>query len=190
MKRIAVFCGSSAGFDPIYAEGAKALGLAFAKAGLDLIYGGAKVGLMGILADQVLSLGGNVIGVMPKALVDVEIAHEGLTELHVTENMHARKALIEEKADGFILMPGAAGSAEEFFEMFTWAQLGYHEKPCSIFNINNYYSEMLKQIDTMVSSGFLKPEHQAMIIVEKDADSLLNKLQNYQSRTTPKWVDS
>lgn len=189
-KKIAVFCGSHSGNNPLFSQAAKQLATLMAQARISLIYGGAKVGLMGVLADQMLENNGHVIGIMPKSLVNVEIAHQHLTELHVVDSMHERKALIAEWADGFIMLPGGPGSLDEFFEMLTWAQLGYHSKPCSILNICNYYDHLLKFLDQAVEQGFMKQVYRDMIIVENSSERLLQKINIYQAPAEKKWIDN
>lgn len=164
MESICVFCGSSNGSDPAYAKAARHLGQAIAGNGLTLVYGGGHVGLMGVVADAALEAGGEVIGVMPKSLVDREIAHTGLTKLHVVSSMHERKALMADLSDGFIALPGGNGTLEEFFEVLTWAQLGEHDKPCGLLNAAGYYDPLLAVFDQMVLMKFLEPVHRDLIL--------------------------
>lgn len=187
-KKIAIFCGSHTGNNPLFSEAAKQLAILMAHAGITLVYGGAKVGLMGVLADEMLKNNGYVIGIMPKSLVDVEIAHQYLTELRVVDSMHERKAMLAELADGFMMLPGGPGSLDEFFEMFTWAQLGYHSKPCSILNICNYYDHLLKFLDQATEQGFMKQVYRDMIIVEDSPGILLQKINNYRAPAEKKWI--
>jgi uncharacterized protein (TIGR00730 family) len=189
IKKIAVFCGSSIGNNLIYAEVAKQLAISMAHAGMALVYGGAHVGLMGVLADHVLNEKGHVVGVIPQSLVDVEIAHPGLTELHIVHSMHERKAKIADMSDGFILLPGGPGSLDEFFEMITFAQLGYHSKPCGILNVNGYYDYLLKFLDQAVDHGFMKAVYRHMIIVEQSPPVLLHKFNHYQAPSEKKWMN-
>ncbi|QKI81653.1 TIGR00730 family Rossman fold protein [Kroppenstedtia eburnea] len=189
MKNICVFCGSSPGSSPVYMEGAKQLGISLAEAGITLVYGGARVGLMGAVADTVLAHGGKVIGVIPKSLVDREIAHTGLTDLHIVSSMHERKALMSELADGFIALPGGSGTLEEFFEVFTWAQLGHHQKPCGLLNLNGYYTPLLQFIDHTIGEGFMKEDYRAMILSESGPEPLLQRFEQYQAPEIVKWVD-
>ncbi len=189
IKKLAIYCGSSAGVSDSYREGAERLADVLSEAGIAIVYGGAKVGLMRVIADRMLANGGTVIGVIPQALVDVEVAHDGLTELHVVANMHDRKALIAELADGFIMMPGGPGSLDEFFEMITWSQLGYHTKPCGILNINGYYDRLLDFLDHVVGQGFMKEPHRNMIIVNNEPRVILNQFRQYQAPSTEKWVN-
>lgn len=187
VKTIAVYCGSSKGIDPIYMEEAKNLGKTLVENGLDLVYGGATVGCMGAVADAVMESGGNVIGVIPEKLKNVEIAHQHLTELHVVKTMHERKALMAEYADGFIALPGGSGTLEEWFEVFTWAQLGYHNKPCALLDINNYYSPILSLFDHMIEQGFVKSEYKDLIVIDNDSKQLVHKLMNHKSAYIHKW---
>jgi uncharacterized protein (TIGR00730 family) len=188
IKNLAVFCGSSVGNSTLYGEAAEKLADVMSNLGITLVYGGAKVGLMGLIANRMLSHGAKVIGVMPKSLVDVEIAHKGLTELHIVNSMHARKALIAELVDGFIMLPGGSGSVEEFFEMYTCAQLGYHSKPCGILNVSGYYDYLLKFLDHAVSQEFLKQTYRDMIIVDQSPQTLINRFMQYQAPLDKKWI--
>ena len=188
MKTIAVFCGSSAGNDPIYVQQAKSLGEKLVAEGINLVYGGSTVGCMGAVADAVMEAGGKVIGVIPKKLVNVELAHEHLTELHVVDTMHERKALMADYADGFIALPGGTGTLEEWFEAITWAQLGYHKKPCGLLNINSYYTPLISLFDHMIEHGFVKREYKELILIDKDPTLLIEKMRNHnQADFTPKW---
>lgn len=189
MHRICVFCGSSPGLRPSYTEAAIQLGRTLAESGIGLVYGGARVGLMGTLADTVLALGGEVIGVIPRSLQDREIAHTGLTDLRLTESMHERKALMAELADAFVALPGGMGTLEEFFEVLTWAQLGMHQKPCGLLDVDGYYTPLLSFLDRMVEEQFLRPEHRAMILSEPQAGALLARFAGYQPPTVAKWID-
>lgn len=189
MKRICVFCGSNAGLNPVYVSEARRLGNLIAARGSSLVYGGAKLGLMGAIADAVLAGGGEAIGVIPASLVDKEIAHAGLTELHTVGSMHERKALMEKLSDTFIAMPGGYGTLDEFCEILTWAQLGLHRKPCGIFNINCYYDRLLGMLDHGVAEGFLKGEHRAFIVDESDPEALLDRLSTYEVRQSEKWIN-
>lgn len=188
LKRISVFCGSSIGASKTYTEEAERLGTLLANEGLTLVYGGARVGIMGTVASAVLKAGGEVIGVIPKMLMEREIAHTELTELIVVNSMHERKAKMEELSDGFIALPGGPGTMEEFFEVYTWAQLGEHQKPIGMLNSNNYYDKLLTFFHHMIDEQFLKPEYQSMIIVEKDPHQLIEKFRNYEPPQLPKWV--
>ncbi len=188
MTRFTVFCGSSPGFDPAYREAAAALGRELAGAGIGLVYGGGNVGLMGVLADAALAAGGEVIGVIPQALVERELAHQGCTELHITANMHDRKAVMAERADGFIALPGGIGTMEELFEVWTWGQLGYHPKPCALVNVGGYYDALIAFLDTMVAQGFLTRDHRDMLIVAESIPDLIDLLADYVPPQTGKWI--
>ncbi len=190
MKSVCVFCGSRTGTDPAYAEGARELGRTLAKAGVTLVYGGGHVGLMGVLANAALAADGEAIGVMPKALVQREIAHTGLTHLHVVASMHERKALMSELSEGFIALPGGNGTLEEFFEVLTWAQLGEHRKPCGLLNVSGYYDPLLTVFDHMVQNGFLEEEHRAMLLEAAEPEPLLQAFARYRPPQTIKWVDN
>ena len=189
MKRITVFCGSSFGTDAIYKEQAKLLGETLAIQNIELVYGGANVGLMGAVADGVLDKGGKVIGVLPDFLRSKEIAHTGLTELILVESMHERKTKMNDLCDGVIALPGGFGTLEELFEMVTWAQLGLHKKPIAILNINGFYNSLIEMIQTMVDKGLLKEANQQMLLVSDEIEDLLYKMKNYQPPTVGKWID-
>ncbi|MCG7393658.1 TIGR00730 family Rossman fold protein [Microvirga sp. ACRRW] len=186
--RLCVFCGSSAGQDPVYLETARLLGEALAKNGIELVYGGASVGLMGAVADAVLTNGGHVIGVMPQALVDKEIAHTGLSDLRVVGSMHERKALMAELSDGFIALPGGLGTFEELFEVWTWAQLGYHKKPCALLNVAGFYDKLADFLDDVVERGFVKSIHRAMLIVKDEPAALIDAIRAYEPPKVEKWI--
>jgi uncharacterized protein (TIGR00730 family) len=188
MRRLCVFCGSSIGNQPAYAEAAEAMGALLAKRGIGLVYGGGNVGLMGVVADAVMAHGGEVIGVIPRALAEREIAHAGITELHVVDSMHTRKAMMAELADGFVAMPGGVGTFEEFFEVVTWTQLGVHRKPCGLLNVNAFYTPLAAFIDQAVSEGFIKPVHRAAIVVDSDPARLLETLATVKLPDVPKWI--
>lgn len=179
MKRIAVFCGSSSGNNPAYLEAAKALGKKLAEENIEVVYGGAQVGLMGAVANSAMKAGGKVIGVIPKKLVTKEIAHNQLTELHIVEGMHERKAMMAELSDAFIALPGGSGTLEEWFEVLTWAQIGYHKKQCSLLNTNNYYTPLLSLFDHMIGEGFVAEKYRELIIVETEVNELLIKLKKH-----------
>lgn len=189
MERICVFCGSSPGADPAYAEAAADLGRLLAGRGLTLVYGGGHVGLMGVLADAALAAGGRVTGVIPEALAAKELAHGGLTELVVVGSMHERKALMSELSDAFIALPGGIGTLEEWFEVWTWSQLGFQPKPCGMLNVAGYYGHLLAFLDHMTAERFLSPPHRSMAIVEDRADRLLDRLASYQPPRAEKWID-
>lgn len=188
MKRVSVFCGSSLGNDSKFSEQAYVLGKELAIQGIELVYGGAKVGLMGIVANGMLENGGRVVGVLPRFLQKKELAHERLTELMLVDTMHERKAKMHELCDGVIALPGGYGTLEELFEMLTWGQLGLHNKPVALLNINGFYDELLQFIQTMVSSGLLKETNRQMLLNDSCIVSLLAKMKSYQAPTTGKWV--
>lgn len=178
--KVAVFCGSSPGKDERYANVAAELGRYMASQGIDLVFGGGNVGLMGTIADAVLAGGGQVFGVIPESLRERELAHQGLTRLDVVASMHERKAAMADMADAFVALPGGPGTMDEIFEAWTWAQLGYHSKPCAFYNAFGYYDHLLAFIGQMSQSGFLKPEHAAMLIVAKEPAALVEALNCYQ----------
>jgi len=186
--RLCVFCGSSPGNGDQYLAGARGLGRALTQRGIGLVYGGASVGCMGSLADAVLQGGGEVIGVIPRVLVEREIAHRGLTELRVVETLHERKALMAELADGFIALPGGAGTLDELFEAWTWGQLGLHRKPVGLLNVAGYYDALTAFLDHARHAGFLNAEHRAMLVMESDPQALLSRLADYQPPTRSKWT--
>jgi uncharacterized protein (TIGR00730 family) len=188
LRRICVFCGSSEGSEAVYREAATATGSALARAGIGLVYGGASVGLMGAVADAALAAGGEVTGVMPRPLVDKEIAHPSLSELHVVASMHERKALMAELSSGFVALPGGIGTLEELFEVWTWAQLGYHAKPCAILNVAGFYDHLVGFLDHVVEQRFLRVEHRRMLIEVTDPGELLARLAAYMPPTAPKWI--
>ena len=189
MKRILVFCGSSEGRLPAYSEATGELGRLLAERDLELVYGGASVGLMGALADAALAAGGNVIGVIPRRLVEHEIAHAGLTKLHVVETMHERKALMAELSDGVIALPGGSGTLDELFELFTWSQLGLHHKPLGLLDIADYWQPLLRFLEHAVNERFLRAEHLGMLLVNRSAPALLDCLASYKHRAQDKWQD-
>jgi len=188
MRSICVFCGSSPGNDPAYAEAAQLLGRTLAESDTTLVYGGGHVGLMGLVADAALEAGGEAIGVMPRSLVDREIGHTGLTKLHVVRSMHERKAMMSELSEGFIALPGGNGTLEEFFEVLTWAQLGEHGKPCGLLNVAGYYDPLLKVFDHMVEKDFLRGAHRELVLVAEDPSSLLQRFEDYEPPKTIKWI--
>lgn len=188
MKSITVFCGSSYGSEEIYKEQAVLLGQTLAKQNIQLVYGGANVGLMGAVADGALQEGGKVIGVLPHFLQSKEIAHQDLTELILVETMHERKTKMNDLCDGVIVLPGGYGTLEEFFEMITWAQLGLHKKPIAILNINGFYDDLIKLVQNMVDKGFLKQINQDMLLVSDSIEKLLEKMKNYRASSVGKWI--
>ena len=190
MNRITVFCGSSSGNDDVYVKSARDLGRILAQNNIGLVYGGAKVGIMGAVADGVLSEGGEAIGVLPFFLQSKEIAHEGLSQLILVDSMHERKMKMNELSDGVIALPGGFGTLEEFFEMLTWAQLGLHKKPIALLNIYGYYDPLVTMIDTMVENGFLKDINRRMMLVDNDINTLLNRMHTYSAPDVGKWISS
>lgn len=189
MKSVAVFCGSSTGNNPEYMELARALGHDIAARGLKLVFGGGHVGLMGAVADAALESGGEVIGVIPQALMNKELGHTGITELRVTTSMHDRKATMEREAEGFIALPGGFGTLDEFFEILTWGQLGIHHKPCGILDTKTgFFRHLLAFADDAVEAGFVRADHRDMLLVETQASALLDRMSTWQSTATPKWV--
>lgn len=186
--RLCVFCGSSPGRLPIYTETASRLGETLARAGIGLVYGGASVGLMGAVANAAQAHGGEVIGIIPEALVRKEVAHTHLTDLRIVDSMHQRKALMAELSDGFIALPGGIGTLEELFEIWTWAQLGHHTKPCALLNVGGFYDGLIRFLDHITEDAFLRPLHRNMLIVEEDIDSLLAAMHRYQAPPTVQWI--
>lgn len=188
MNRITVFCGSSSGTEEIFEITAKLLGRKLAQQNIGIVYGGAKIGLMGAVADGALIEKGIVIGVMPNFLESKEIAHEGLAELILVDTMHERKTKMNDLSDGVIALPGGFGTLEEFFEMLTWGQLELHKKPIGVLNINGFYDALISLCNTMVEKGFLKEENQQMLLVSDDIDDLLEKMNNYVAPKVRKWI--
>jgi uncharacterized protein (TIGR00730 family) len=189
MKRITVFCGSSSGTEEFYTSQATLLGETLAKRNIELVYGGAYVGLMGAVADGVLNQGGKVIGVLPNFLSSKEIAHKDLTQLILVETMHERKTKMNDLCDGVIALPGGFGTLDELFEMLTWAQLGLHKKPIAILNVDGYYDALIVFVQTMVEKGLLKEVNQQMLLVSDTIDELLDKMENYVAPTVGKWIN-
>lgn len=185
--KIAIFCGSSCGNQPEFLQETQKLGRYFAQQGIDVVYGGGKVGLMGAIADSVLSHGGKVYGVIPEHLKDKEIAHEGLTQLKIVADMHERKAMMASMADAFVALPGGPGTLEEIFEAWTWAQLGHHQKPCAFYNINGFYDVLKDMIINMSQSGFLKPLYSDILIHTANAETLVNAIKAYEA-PPQKWA--
>jgi uncharacterized protein (TIGR00730 family) len=181
--RVCVFCGSSAGARPAYLAAARELGTLLAARGVGLVYGGASVGLMGELADAVVVAGGETIGVIPRRLVDRELAHAGLSELHVVETMHERKALMAELSDAFVVLPGGAGTLDELFEALTWRQLGLHSKPLALLDVDGFFAPLLALADHLVEEGFVQEAFRALLLVERDASALLDRLA-YETNST------
>jgi uncharacterized protein (TIGR00730 family) len=189
MKSVCVFCGSNPGNDPVYAEGARAMGAEIARRGLVLVYGGGAVGLMGIVADAALEAGGEVHGIIPEALCRKEVGHRALTRLEVVDTMHTRKARMAELSDGFIAMPGGIGTFEELFEIWTWGQLGIHSKPLGMLNVAGFYDPLAAFLDGTVEAGFLKQPHRAMAMTDTHPATLLDRMEQYVPAQTYKWVE-
>ncbi|HJQ46114.1 MAG TPA: TIGR00730 family Rossman fold protein [Amycolatopsis sp.] len=187
MRRICVFCGSSTGKDPVYTEQAAVLGKLLADRGIGLVYGGAGIGLMGAVADAALAAGGEVIGVIPKHLMRAEVAHPNLTDLLVTADMHERKAKMAELSDGFVALPGGAGTLEELAEVWTWAQLGLHRKPIGLVDVAGYYRPLHEFADHMVAEGFLRKQHRELLLFDEDPAALLDAFAAYQAPDVAKW---
>jgi len=187
-KRLCVFCGSSHGANPAYADAARNLGGELARRGIGLVYGGGNVGLMGVIADGVLAAGGEVIGVIPEALMAKELGHKGIQDLRVVKTMHERKAMMAELSDGFIALPGGIGTFEEFFEIVTWAQLGFHSKPCALLNVNGFYDPLLHLLDHAIAERFVKPKQRDLVLVESDYSNLLDRMANHHVPREPKWI--
>jgi len=183
-----VFCGSNPGRRPAYAEAARAVGHSLARRGITLVYGGGKVGLMGVLADACLAAGGRVVGVIPKSLAEKEIAHAGLTEMHVVGTMHERKALMADRAQGFLALPGGFGTWDEFCEVFTWTQLGILRKACALLNVEGYYDSFLALADRACEDGFILPQHRDMLLSAEDSEQLLDRISRYQPPLLDKWA--
>ncbi len=180
MRSIAVYCGSRSGSDPLFEAGARALGKCLAEAGLRLVYGGGNVGLMGVVASQAMACGGEVVGVIPTELQARELAHTGLTELIVVADMHERKRRMADLADAFIAMPGGIGTLEEIFEIWTWAQLGYHAKPCAFFNLNGYFDTLLAFVDEVIGAGFMAQTYRDMMTVADDPAAIVAAFRAYR----------
>jgi uncharacterized protein (TIGR00730 family) len=189
VRRVCVYAGSNPGTDPAYAGAARALAGLLAERGIGLVYGGGHVGLMGVLADTALAAGGEVIGVMPRALVNREIGHTGLTELRVVGSMHERKAQMAELSDAFVAVPGGIGTLEELIEVYTWSQLGIHSKACGVLNVAGYYDHLAAFLDHAVAAGFLRPAHRAVLTVASEPDELLERLAAYVPPAVGKWTE-
>ncbi|MBA2663214.1 MAG: TIGR00730 family Rossman fold protein [Bradymonadaceae bacterium] len=190
LTRICVFCGANPGANPSYVQAARAMGQAFVEQGIGLVYGGSGLGMMGAVANAVLEGKGSVIGVIPKALATREKAHHGLADLRVVSSMHERKALMAELADGFIALPGGMGTLEELCEIITWAQLGIHEKPIGLLNVDGYFDPLIAFFDHMVSQGYLAPHDRALICVESSPQALIACFKTYQRAPAPMWLDA
>ncbi|HEX4873892.1 MAG: TIGR00730 family Rossman fold protein [Sphingorhabdus sp.] len=180
MKRLAVYCGSATPADPVYIESARMVGRELAARGIGLVYGGGRLGLMGAVADACLAAGGEVIGVIPEALVGSEVAHKGCTELHVVPGMHERKRMFTDLSDGFITIPGGVGTMDELWEAISWAQLGYHEKPVGLLNVAGFYDRLIEFNQHMVEVGFIRPQHAGIMIVDDTMDGLVSKMASYE----------
>jgi uncharacterized protein (TIGR00730 family) len=189
MRRVCVYAGSNPGSHPAYTEAARALAAELAERGIGLVYGGGKVGLMGVIADTVLAAGGEAIGVMPQALIDREIGHPRLTELKVVGSMHERKAQMAELADAFIALPGGIGTLEELIEVYTWSQLGIHDKACGVLNVRGYYDGLATFLDHAVQEGFLRAQHRAVLSVAEDPAELLDALAAFEPPRVGKWLE-
>ena len=188
MRRVCVFCGSTPGRRPEYGAATRAFGRLLAERGYGLVYGGGHVGLMGVVADAMLEAGGEVIGVMPHALIAREIGHRGLTTMHVVDSMHERKALMADLADAFVALPGGVGTFEEMFEAITWTQLGVHAKPCGLLNVDGFYDHLLRFLDHAWAEGFIKPETRAIVKASADPADLLDQLAAAEMPAVPRWI--
>lgn len=188
INSICIYCGSSPGRLEAYASAAFLLAESLVNRNIRLVYGGASIGIMGMVADRVLKLGGQAVGVIPKALAHKEVAHHHLTELHITQSMHERKMLMAELADGFIALPGGIGTLEELFEIWTWAQLGFHQKPCGLLNVEGYFDSLIGFLDHVLAEEFVKVHHHAMLIVETNPDALLDRYADYKPPAVKHWV--
>ncbi|PTQ68688.1 TIGR00730 family Rossman fold protein [Pseudomonas sp. GV071] len=189
LRSLCVFCGASPGANPVYREAAINLGRTLAQQGIQLIYGGGAVGLMGIVADAALEAGGEVIGIIPQSLKSAEIGHNGLTRLEVVDGMHARKARMAELSDGFIALPGGLGTLEELFEVWTWGQLGYHSKPLGLLEVNGFYAKLNDFLDHLVEERFVRAPHRAMLQINESPTELIAAMAQWKPAVAPKWVD-
>ena len=189
LQTVCVFCAASPGVDPVYVERAAAMGRLLATSGRRLVYGGGRTGLMGALADAALNAGGEVVGIMPRHLVEREVAHVGLTELHVVASMHERKALLSELSDGFLAMPGGLGTLEELFEVWTWGQLGLHRKPYGILEVGGFYAPLLHFLDHAVNEGFIRQEYRDLLVVDTDPRALIERMEAMHPPALPRWLD-
>ncbi|KGT00144.1 Rossman fold protein, TIGR00730 family [Burkholderia pseudomallei] len=188
MNSVCVYCGSANGAKPVYADAVRAFGRALANAGLTLVYGGGRVGLMGVIADEVIASGGRAIGVITELLYDKEVGHTGLTELHVVPDMHHRKKMMAELADAFVAMPGGAGTLEEFFEVYTWAQLGYHRKPVALYNVDAFYQPLITLLEHTVDEGFMQRTYFDALCIDAAPDALIDQLVRYRPPARDKWT--
>ena len=189
LRALCVFCGSSPGINPQYRAAAEGLGALLARESIRVVYGGGHVGLMGALADAALAAGGDVVGVIPRHMVEREVAHRGLTDLRVVDSMHQRKALMAELADGFVALPGGLGTLEELFEVWTWGQLGLHRKPYGLLDVESFFRPLLTFLDHLTEQRFVRFEHRAMLLVETDARRLLDRMRAHQPPALAKWLD-
>jgi len=190
IRRLAVFCGSNPGARPDYVKAARSFGKLLASRGVGIVYGGSNVGLMQALADSVLDELGDIIGVIPRMLVEREVANKALSDLRIVDSMHERKALMAELADGFVALPGGIGTLEEFFEIWTWAQLGMHDKPCGLLNIAGYFDPLLEFLDRAVAEKFVREVHRKMVVVESDPVTLLARFEAYEPPRVVKWINA
>jgi uncharacterized protein (TIGR00730 family) len=190
IRRLAIFCGSNPGARPDYVEAARSLGKLLAQRGIGVVYGGSNVGLMATLADAVTDELGDIIGVIPRMLVEREVANTALHDLRIVDSMHQRKAMMAELADGFIALPGGIGTLEEFFETWTWAQLGMHAKPCGLLNIAGYFDQLLEFLDHAVAERFVRDVHRSMVVVESDPAALLARFESYEPPRVVKWINA
>jgi uncharacterized protein (TIGR00730 family) len=190
IRRLAVFCGSNPGARPEYVAAARTFGRLLAERGIGVVYGGSSVGLMAALADTMMDELGDVIGVIPRMLVEREVANTALTDLRIVESMHERKALMAELADGFVALPGGIGTLEEFFEIWTWGQLGMHTKPCGLLNVNGYFDPLLQFLDHAVAEKFVRDVHRSMVVVESEPKELLSKFEAYDPPRVVKWINA
>jgi uncharacterized protein (TIGR00730 family) len=189
MNRLCVYCGSNFGADPAYRDATEDLARALAARGIGVVYGGGDVGLMGALADAALAAGGEVVGVIPQALMDREVGHRGLTELHVVGSMHERKMKMADLSDGFLALPGGIGTLEEIIEVFTWSQLGLHAKPCGLLNVNGYWDPLVVALDRMVEAEFLRAAHRHLLVVARQPAELLEALAAWEPPVVQKWLE-
>ncbi len=188
IARVCVFCGSNTGRDERHTRAAEQLGRLLAQRHITVVYGGGRVGLMGVVADAALEAGGDVIGVIPRALDTRELAHDGLTEMHVVETMHQRKALMADLSDGFVALPGGLGTGDEFFEIVTWAQLGIHHKPCALLNVAGFFDPLIEYLDHCVDQGFVWPEHRRLVLVARHPADVLEQMYAYQPPNVERWI--
>lgn len=189
MKRICVYCGSNSGTRESYLEAARRLAAVLVENDIELVYGGASAGIMGVIADETLQLGGRVHGVLPRSIRHKELAHPKLTQLHMVETMHERKSLMAELSDGFIALPGGFGTLEEIIEIVTWGQLRFHQKPCGVLNVDGYFDHLLAFLSHAAAEGFIRSENRGLLLADTDPDSLLRQFSGYEPASVPKWID-